>query len=214
MRFFLLLALTSAAFLPRANAQTTFGVQAGLSVATLDFENELEGADEQARLGAVAGVFARIPVTPTVAFQPELNYTQKGHKLVADGDDVDGSVTFKFDYLEVPLLAHAAFPVGANGLTVGVEVGPALAYRLSSGLSCSGDILDAVCDQLEDGLDDELSTFDVGAIGGLSVGAGPFSVALRYTHGFMNINDAEEADDDASIKNRAFTVGARYTFGR
>ncbi len=201
---------------PAVSAQTTFGFQAGLNVASLNFEDEVfEGIDEQARLGLVAGVFARVPLTPTVSFQPEVNFSQKGHKLVVEDEDLglDGSLTYQLGYIEVPLLAHVAIPVGTNGLTVGVEVGPALAYRINSGISCSGDFSGAFCDN-EDAFEDEASKFDVGAVAGAAVGAGPFSVALRYTHGFIDLNDSETAGDDASVLNRAFTVAARYTLGR
>lgn len=212
MRLFLLLTLVFAA---GAHAQTTFGLTAGLNTASVSFEDEDDffgdGVEKQARLGLAVGAFARIPFTPMLSFQPEILYSQRGVKLSIEDNDLDisGSQTTKIDYLEVPLMLRYAIPATATGLEFGVEAGPSLGYKLNVGLSCSGDLED-FCDE-DDLDDDEIRTFDIGAALGASVGAGPFSVALRYTHGLTSLNDDENADD---AFNRVFSVMARYTFGR
>lgn len=214
MRRLALLALAAAPFLTHAHAQTTFGVTAGLNAATISYEDEddLEGVDKQARLGLVAGAFARIPFTPMLSVQPEILYSQRGVKLSVEENELglEGSFTTKIDYLEVPVLLRYAIPATATGLEIGLEGGPSLAYKLNVGASCSGDFDDTDCD-LDDDEEDGIRSIDVGAALGASVGAGPFSVALRYTHGFTSLTDDENAVD---AFNRVFSVTARYTFGQ
>lgn len=210
MRRFLLPALLLAAA-PLAQAQTTFGITAGLNVANVSVSGNND-LDTSSRLGFVGGAFADVALTPMLTFHPELLYSQKGYKL--DGDDA-GSITAQVDYLEVPLLAAYHIPVGQNGLMVGIEAGPTLAYKLRTGISCSGDIA-AFCDDVDDSdLDDAIRDFDLGIAGGASIGAGPFGVALRYTQGITSIADnGDNNNDDTTVRNGVFSVSARYSFGR
>lgn len=216
MRRFLLPTLLLAAA-PLVQAQTTFGLTAGLNVATVSFDGDDfgPGIDKQSRLGFVGGVFADAALTPQIAFHPEVLYSQKGYKLSADTDIVDGSITARVDYLEVPLMLAFRIPLGQNGLTAGLEVGPSLAYKLSTGISCSGDVTDDACDAFEEGgdLDDNIRSFDVGAAGGVTVGAGPFGVGLRYTKGITTIDETDDGNDGIDARNGVFSVAARYSFG-
>ncbi len=215
MRLLALLALLAAPL--TAYAQTTFGLTAGLNAATISFEDEedIDGVDKQARLGLVAGAFARIPVTPMLSVQPEILYSQRGVKQSIEENDlgIEGSFTTEIDYIEVPLMLRYAIPATATGLEIGLEAGPSFGYRLNAGVSCSGDFEDAGC-ELDEEAEDEISTFDVGAAVGASVGAGPFSVALRYTHGFTSIDDTEDEAFAVDAFNRVVSVTARYTFGQ
>ncbi len=218
MRRFLLPALLLAAA-PLAQAQTTFGLTAGLNVANLSFDGDdaLDDIlDKGPRLGFVGGVFADVALTPQLAFHPEVLYSQKGYKLSADDGQMSGSITARVDYLEVPLLLAYRIPVGQNGLAVGLEAGPTLAYKLSSGISCGGDIPDDACDDLEgdDDFGDNVRDFDFGIAGGVTVGAGPFGVGLRYTQGLTTIDETSGSNDGIDARNGVFSVMARYAFGR
>lgn len=206
---------------PAASAQTSFGVRAGLNVANASFnedETPVFGGTElekQSRLGLVAGVFADIALTPSLSFHPEVLYAQKGFRVVTvDDADVDGSITQQLDYVEVPLLLSYRIPAGPNGLVFGIEGGPAVAFKVNTGYSCSGD-LEPFCELFESdgGIDDDgVRDLDVGAALGLTVGAGPFGVGARYTQGLTTIGDAEDEADAVDARNQAFSVTAHYTF--
>ncbi len=218
MRRFLIPALLLAAA-PLAQAQTTFGLTAGLNVANVSFDGDdaLDGfVDKQPRLGFVGGVFADVAITPQLTFHPEVLYSQKGYKLSADDGADSGSVTAQVDYLEVPLLLAYHIPVGQNGLMVGLEAGPTLSYKLSTGISCSGAISDADCNDLEnnDDFGDNVRSFDAGVAGGVTLGAGPFGVGLRYTQGITTIDETNGGNDGVNARNGVFSVMARYAFGR
>ena len=164
MRTFLSLALLALA-LPAA-AQPSFGIKVGVNAASIsdideDFGDDDDGfVETQSRLGLTIGVTADIPFTPSLSFRPELLYVQKGFTTdfdipagVFDPDEgLDGSVTSEVDYLEVPLLLAYTFPT-SSPLEIAIEAGPTLAYKLRTGVGCSGDF-DEECEE-DDEFDDE-----------------------------------------------------------
>jgi hypothetical protein len=76
--------------------------------------------------------------------------------------------------------------------------GPALAFKLSDTQKIDGDKLES---------EDKLATkaFDVGLTVGVAVQMRKVGVEFRYTHGFMNINNEDDADE-VTVKNRSFGV--------
>src|SRR5262249_23203038 len=99
-------------------AAIVLGLKGGLSAATLRGHLPTDPyVPHSTRFGFGGGVSAAFGVSGRLAFQPELNYVQKGTSL---GDisetDANGNVTGKahvalaFDYLELPLLARISFP--------------------------------------------------------------------------------------------------------
>ncbi len=224
--FLALLAFALPAAVAPASAQTTFGVKLGINSATvstndedllLDFSEEGAegvGVEKRSRLGFVGGLTADIPLSLTFSFRPEILYTQKGFSVESrvDALDFEGTQTLKIDYVEVPLLVAYRFPT-QSALDVAVELGPTLAYKLSTGIGCGGDLGD-LCDEgdLED--DEGIEDFDLGGALGVTVGAGPFGVGLRYTTGFLSIvSDEGAGSDDFSARNQVFTVTGHYRFG-
>lgn len=223
MRALLAAATIGLLSVPTVSAQTTFGLKAGLNVANLSFDDDedvfgIDGIDKQPRLGVVAGVFADVALTPALSFHPEVLYSQKGFKasfdVSAEGVDFEGSITQKIDYVEVPLLLSYRIPAGQNGLMFGIEAGPTLAYKLSTGISCGGDF-EEFCDDFDDSsFDDETRDFDIGGALGLTVGAGPFGVGARFTQGFTTVDDPENEADAIDARNQVFSLTGTYTFGR
>ena len=132
-----------------------------------------------------------------------------------EGEDFDGTLTLKIDYVEVPLLLAYRFP-SRNALDVAVEAGPTLAYKLDTGFGCGGDFDDiGECD--EDGFDDDddgVEDFDLGGALGVTIGSGPFGVGLRYTNSILSIATDESSDGgDFSVRNQVFSVTGHYRFG-
>lgn len=211
------LALLALGLAPDLSAQTTFGVKAGVQSAVASFDEDVEG--NEARLGFVAGLFADIPIRPSLSFRPEVLYSQKGYEVAVvrlgdDGVREEGSLTIQLDYLEVPLLLHYSIPVGASGIVVGLEAGPALGYKLGTGVGCGDFFEDADCDTAD--LDSAFRDVDLGAAIGATVGAGSFGVGLRVTQGITSINDGGDPPDGTDrvhLRNRTFAATLHYRFG-
>lgn len=85
-----------------------FGVEAGFNLANLNGPdaNDVFGS----RLGFVGGAFLGLPLGPTLQFQPEILYSQKGGKYNGN--------PYQLDYWEVPILLDVNL-VGPLGILLG-----------------------------------------------------------------------------------------------
>jgi hypothetical protein len=93
------------------------GVEGGFNIASLN--GPTVGDVYASRLGFVGGGFLNLPFGPTLAFQPELLFEQKGGQ-------VNGN-PYRLDYVEVPLLLDVSI---AGPL--GVILGPAFAANVDN----------------------------------------------------------------------------------
>ena len=185
---------------PLAAAQPTFGIRAGLNVASLSDFEFAGSLDSQPRLGFAGGVFAELPLNPSFAVRPEVLFAQKGETGAADGDDSD--VTFALDYVEVPVLGRFALSPSPT-LEAGLMAGPYAAFKL--GESIDSGVINVDTDDVE--------SVDYGVVVGGEVGSGPFFVDLRYALGLASVFDGT-SDLEDSPRNGVFTVSAAYKFGR
>lgn len=192
-------ALAAPALASSASAQTSFGLRAGLNVSDLTGDN-IDGSSP--RLGFTGGGFVNVPITPSLSFQPEVIYSQKGVSTDSDQTDLNA------DYVEVPILLKYAVPVTETGLMLGGYVGPALAFRVKENSSANF----ANVPGLPTGDRDVFKSTDIGAAFGLTVGAGPFAVDGRYTLGLQSATDDSETSLD--LRHGVFSVAGTYTFGR
>ena len=225
MRTALVSALALGLALPAA-AQTTFGVRAGLNVSSLRLGFEeggggtFEGRDGTPRLGFTGGVFAEIPLSPTVALRPEVLFSQKGEAfsrtVSVNGGSFESEIDVQLSYVEVPVLVRVAVPVG-RGLGVALLAGPAVALEVGESVRSEsrsdgeprpggGAVLDA----------DVFRSADVGLVVGAEVGAGPFAVGLRLTEGLLDVSDpgSGELNQGIEFRNRAVSVTGVLRLGR
>jgi hypothetical protein len=210
-----------------AAAQTTWeiGLKAGMSGARLtgndvksftlyiDESTYVQGDVEDMKMGFVGGGYVTAHFARQFGLRLEALYIQKGGKGDLAGElagfPFQVGMTFKLDYIELPLLAVVSFPAGASG-TFDIFAGPAVAFNLSAELE-----VEAQGQSASEDIEDASST-DFGGV----VGAG-FTLALtsvdifadaRWEWGFTNIIDS---DLDADIKNSAFgfMVGVGFPLG-
>jgi len=131
MRKVVLFVLLNLGFLS-ANAQTSFGIVAGLKNATQRTNRNNDGSRNY--LLWQAGVTADIPLTGRFCLQPQLLASVKGshgemHDLDSNYIILSGvSTKLRLMYLELPLNVVYKHPLGAGKLVVGA--GPYLAYGL------------------------------------------------------------------------------------
>lgn len=188
------MALAAILTIPTAQAQMSFGVKAGLNVATLQGD---AGPNVSPRLGPNVGLFAEFPVTPSVAIRPEVLYSARG----AQGGFVNVDGTHTADYLEIPLLAHVRFPAGA-GMNLGLIAGPSLGVKINERFTGSG--TSSATPHFD------FRSTDVGVAVGGTVGAGPYAVDLRWTQGLTDVAQQE----GVNVRHGVFAATFSYQFGR
>lgn len=174
-----------------ANAQTSFGIKAGVNISNLH-GSDVKSSDYKSLIGANGGLYAHIPAGKQFAVQPELLYSLEGAKL----QNSDGRI--ELDYVNVPVMLQYVNPSGFY-----LEAGPQIGF-LTTAKTKTGNVTVNVKDQLK------TVNFSVGAGLGYNftpnVGAG-----LRYTLGLTTINDATPKTD---VKTGNLAIGLHYTFGR
>lgn len=198
-----------------ASAQPTFGVKAGLGVANLyGFEDgDLSaGVEKSPVLGFTGGVMAQLPLSPSFAVRPEVLFTMKGTKISSEvtvgGTTVEASQTTRINYVEVPVMARVALPVGPFA-DAGILVGPTVGFKLSESLKAERDGVEI---NIGDSADDFAKSFDAGVAVGAEYGSGPFAVEARYTYGLLGVNEDDD-DEDFSVKNGVFSITGAFRFG-
>jgi len=200
LRFCVALFLAAAVLAPTdTSAQTVIGAKAGINIANITFSGDGASLSADSRTGFVGGLFARFGIGSPFFIQPEVLYSSKGSK--------SDEATLAVDYLEIPVLFGAAFPLNESALKPMVFAGPAVGINLS-------------CD--DDGFDcgDETKSTDFSLVFGAGIEYALSSVTLyldgRYNLGLTNVVDTDEIEViDLSAKNRTwqFMAGVGFPVG-
>jgi hypothetical protein len=182
------------AMIPAFAQGPVFGLKGGLNYSTLAVD---EASEEDARIGFHLGGFVRSMPEAPIGIQVELLYSTKGSNpsYSALFDLIDQEVDLNLNYLELPVLA--SFRIGE---VVDLQAGLYGAYLLSAKASTSGD-LGSGSEELDK---DHFTDFDFGFAGGVGFNVGQVAqIGVRYTHGFNDVADSDEADFFLSdAKNR------------
>jgi hypothetical protein len=201
------------------------GVQAGGSLATFHGNTGAitrGGAiDHQRREGLFVGGYVSIPFTPVLSFRPGLTYVQKGASVddtrafgVGSSDPIRVEESYKFSYLQLPLLLEARFPV-AGAFHSSVLLGPSVGVNVQKSIERNEDV------QTEAIPESEVNPLELGVVGGVELGynlggAGTVTLGTQYDIGVNQIipNDdaAAEKGKEAEFRNGAFTVSLGYRF--
>lgn len=171
-----------------AQGRTTFGLKAGVNIATLKLSSD---ANLDPRVGLYAGGLAHIHVSPNFAIQPEVVYSAQGFR------DINGSdVKWKLDYVNIPVMVQYMFDNGFR-----LETGPQLGL-LASAKAESG--------TTETSLKNDIKGTDVSWGFGLGyLTHSQVGISARYNLGLSNINERNNNDP---VKNRVFQLGLFYQF--
>ncbi len=201
-----------------ANAQTRFGVKAGLNLANQSYSGSATNSggtstSTSSVTGFHIGGFAEIGIASGFYFQPGLYLSTKGSKVKVSflGSSAEGTITPT--YLEIPLnfgyaiglgekaklhfLAgpYVAFGIGGktkdpNGKTENIKWGSEKATLTNNGGS-------------------DLKSMDFGLNIGANIEYSNFLFGLQYGLGLSNVSPQE----DTSIKNNVFGISVGYVFG-
>lgn len=189
--------LVSASHLANAQAYLRAGVLAGVNLANAslspDYDSVSPGASRSMRLGPIVGVTLEWGVRGVpVAFQPEMQYVQKGVRVTfaAPAPGVDSTLDVQYNYIEFPVLARIALLEGSTRAYV--VIGPNFGYNFSG-----RGLYESARGASEADYFEHVSRLDLG----LDVGGGvEFELSpgmyllgdVRYTHGFTDVtSDAE-----------------------
>jgi hypothetical protein len=177
-----------------------FGIKGGLNIANLTGD-DVEGVSS--KMGLVGGVSLSYNMTEIFAIQPELLYTMKGAK----SDEDEGEVTWKINYIEIPVLFKVNLPTEGN-IDPSLYAGPGFGILLSSKVS-NGTEVD---------LKDDTAGLDIGIIAGAGLAyqmeGGALTLEFRYEVGMISIakNEIEETGDKPDVKNSVISLMVGYAF--
>lgn len=176
----ILAAGTAFLFSPDAAAQgrVRTGLKGGLNASSL-FYNSQGVNNKSERIGFHAGVFAQAPLGESFAVQPELLYMTKGASADYNvAGFINGTNTFKLNYVELPVLA--TFKLGQ---AVELQAGPYVSYLLNSNINSNGDFgigTQAISRS-------NFNKLDYGVAGGLNIYFGKAFIGARYEQGLQRI---------------------------
>ena len=185
-----------------------WGIQAGTAIASQQAKQSGISITSDSKIGFTLGVLSDISITDNFAFQPGLNFTQKGSKF----SDSDGEVTQTLNYVDLPLnfLYHA--PAGKGKFFAGL--GPVVNYGISGKVKMTTTGESEVSEDIKFGNDeaeDNYKPFEIGGniLAGYEFSNGVFAAA-SYNAGLSNI---AVASDNTTVKNRYFGVKIGFKFG-
>jgi len=202
------------------SAQTSIGTRAGVFFANVRTTDLLDNvSDEFNDLTAYSvALTAKVPLSTTLSFQPELAFTQKGFSTLQQTDvtlfdvplPVGVEVDTRFGYLETPLLLRADF--GNQEISGYVVGGPSLGYAVDGQLQTRTagliefDVLDQDIDLDAIGYNRFEFSGVIGAGVSYDAGFGDIFVEGRYQHGFTELYDIPVLSE--TVKNRGIGINA------
>lgn len=191
-----------------------FGVRIGFSGG---FTNvEIAGMNREPRLGFVAGGLFEYWLNYRFAIQANPSYLMKGAKYSLDLGIASTDLTWKFDYLSIPILAKIAFGERTRFYLV---TGPELAFLLSSNQKIELKGL-GLQESEEDDLKDYMNSTEVALALGFGVeipmGSTVFFIesrgSLGFTDIFKDIPSGFFAGEDKAVRNlfSSFAMGLAF----
>lgn len=201
---------------PPAAAQSLyFGPQGGVNSSSFRGDtgaltSGIESASLQRRTSFQLGAVLVADLSDRLALQTEALYIQKG--AVVNGSLFGGLVTqvpvtatYRFAYVQVPLLLKFRFP-NASPVTPFAQAGPSMALQTAAGVESS------VAGTGQIRRFDSIERFDLGAaVGGgirYSFADSALLLDLRYTPGILDV----AAADDMDLRTDTFMLSLAYLF--
>ena len=166
------------------------GIKGGANFSNLFTDNV---DDNNVLTGFNAGLFAKLPITEGFAIQPELLYTTKGAKLKYDNAFVNGTSTFRLNYIELPIFFVLNLTKNFN-----IHAGAYAAYLVDG--KATNDSKGTLFDIESNLKNEDYNKFDTGLSAGLGFDANKFGFGARYNYGLQKVG-----------KERSF-LGTNYTF--
>jgi len=169
-----------------------FGIKGGVNFSQF-FVDQPSVQDESMKTGYHFGIFAKMPVSSNLAFQPELLYTNVGSKVSYGQTQFENlfglepsEVRFNLNYIQVPLTL--ALNIGP----LNIHAGPYAAYLISANIS-DLNLTDLNTNQLVNLNEDDFNRWDYGLVGGVSLDIQSITIGARYNYGLREIGSSNIA---------------------
>ncbi len=153
------------------------GLKGGVNFSYLHTQ---DAANRKMLAGFNNGFFARLPLMKRWSFQPEIYYTTKGADITYNTAFADGTVRYKFSYIEMPLLLVAHLSPYFN-----IQAGAYVAFLLDS------DVKNRSVVPLPNYLDSkhtrDFNRIDAGMMLGMGLDLRSFGIGVRYSYGLVKV---------------------------
>lgn len=206
MKKFLLTAAVALASVA-SYAQSAAGSFSLIPKVGVNIANLTNADDAKVRVGVAAGVEAQYMFTDMVGVSAGVIYSQQGCK--GDMGSSDADVTWKLDYINIPILANVYV---AKGLAVKLGIQPA--FNVSNKISAKDGGAEASVKT-----NDFVNTFDFSIPVGVSYEFSNIFVDARYNWGLTKWNDTSKMAsalgynaEAVSSKNSVFQITVGYKF--
>jgi hypothetical protein len=172
------------------SSELKFGFKGGANFTNLYTDNV---DDNNVLVGFNAGIFAKLPITASLAIQPELLYSTKGSQLKYNNAFVNGTSTFRLNYIELPILLVINLTHNFN-----IHAGPYVAYLVDG--KATNDAQGTLFDIQNNLSNEDYNKFDTGLSVGVGFDTDNLGFGVRYNYGLQKVG-----------KERNF-AGTNYTF--
>lgn len=159
-------------------AQSNFklGIKGGVNFANLSSGNTEKNKE---LTGINFGFFAKLPISKSIAIQPEIYFTSKGSEQTYQNSLSEGTAKFELNYIEVPVLL--VFDLTHN---FNFQFGPYASYLVSSKVKNVSDINFNFEDNIDSG---DFNKFDTGVIVGFGFDTKSIGLGIRYNLGLITV---------------------------
>ncbi|WP_159634118.1 outer membrane beta-barrel protein [Sphingobacterium composti Ten et al. 2007 non Yoo et al. 2007] len=210
-----LLSLGSALLLAvGANAQTGYGIKAGVTLPSYSYGSSDDLSDTKSALNFYITGYLNANINQNFAIQPGVSLQGKGAKFA---EARVGGTTYELTqntmWIEVPVNFVGKLPVGAAELQLGA--GPYVGFGVSGknkfNTIGNGDGSSTTLNEFKFGKDEHLKAVDFGAniMAGVKLPGG-FLINANYGLGLTNIAGDKSLTND--IKNRVLSFGVGFEF--
>ena len=148
-------------------------------------------------MGVAIGGFLTYNINKKFAIQPEIYYSMQGAKL----EDSYGKTTYKYDYIQVPVLAKVNISMDGS-LRPSIFLGPALGVNIRAKHKYENVV------EFEDDIEN-VRTTDFGLVFGAGVNIGSATIDARYNLGLTTTDNSE---DESDVKNSVISIMLGYSF--
>jgi hypothetical protein len=179
----------------------TGGVVIGANISSVRLTGpDATGINTSNKAGLFVGVLALWPITPVVAIQPEVAYSQRHFAL----NDTIGSfaATEKWDWIEVPVLARVSV-WHAGRHSIYVAGGPGFEFLVRAKEEAGVTTSD---------VKDDVTRTDVSIVAGAGVSVGKIGFEVRYDGGLRDLNKNNGLGDALTVKSRTLRVDLTWMF--
>ncbi len=157
------------------------GIKGGINLSSLTTGGN---DDKNLNYGVLVGIFNKIQVTESVAFQPELLYSPKGVRINYDESIIaDGETKFNLHYLELPV--KLVYNLSDD---FEFQFGPYIGFLLGANTTTDADVLNIFEIDSENELNREnFNTIDYGLSAGIGFDFNPLVIGANYNLGLKQV---------------------------